>query len=394
MSLSKLEDINLNQLENYSKDININYISSLKLSNYRNYKSYKASFDKYPIAFVGKNGVGKTNILESISLMQPGRGIRSVKLEEMSYKYSGNFGININLKKNEESFKIGSSLDLEVSKIRKVKVDGKYISPLLLTKYLAVISLTPLMDKIFIEGSTNRRRFFDKISWIFISSHAQNIRLYEKSIKERNNLLKDNSNDAVWFNNIEKQIVKYGTQIIIDRFKVLNILNAQIKDSTANFPKASMVFTGEIENTFSENSDLDYFKDFFSKTLYEMRKQDFYRGSTSIGPHRADLVVNYKEKDMKASLCSTGEQKSLLISIILSVAKSYKKYTNLSPILLLDEVFSHLDNDKKQSLSKEIENLKSQAFMTGIDESDFVTFNKDSCIINLDDSTNRSANEF
>ena len=394
MSLSKLEDINLNQLENYPKDINSNYISSLKLSNYRNYKSYKASFDKYPIAFVGKNGVGKTNILESISLMQPGRGIRSVKLEEMSYKYSGNFGININLKKNEESFKIGSSLDLEVSKLRKVKVDGKYISPLLLTKYLAVISLTPLMDKIFIEGSTNRRRFFDKISWIFISSHAQNIRLYEKSIKERNNLLKDNSNDAIWFNNIEKQIVKYGTQIIIDRFKVLNILNAQIKDSTANFPKASMVFTGEIENTFSEYSDLDYFKDFFSKTLYEKRKQDFYRGSTSIGPHRADLVVNYKEKDMKASLCSTGEQKSLLISIILSVAKSYKKYTNLSPILLLDEVFSHLDNDKKQSLSKEIENLKSQAFMTGIDESDFVTFNKDSCIINLDDSTNRSANEF
>ena len=189
MSLSDLGDVNLNQLENYSKDIDSNYISSLKLSNYRNYKSYKASFDKYPIAFIGKNGVGKTNILESISLMQPGRGIRSVKLEEMSYKHSGNFGININLIKNKESFKIGSSLDLGVSKLRKVKVDGKYISPLLLTEYLAVISLTPLMDKIFIEGATNRRRFFDKISWIFISSHAQNIRLYEKSIKERNHIL-------------------------------------------------------------------------------------------------------------------------------------------------------------------------------------------------------------
>ena len=155
-----------------------------------------------------------------------------------------------------------------------------------------------------------------------------------------------------------------------------------------------MTFIGEIENIFSENSDLDIFRDIFSKTLYEKRKQDIYKGFTSIGPHKVDLLVSYKEKDMKASLCSTGEQKSLLISIILSVAKSYKKYTNLSPILLLDEVFSHLDNDKKQSLSKEIENLKSQAFMTGIDESDFVTFNKDSCIINLDDSTNRSANEF
>jgi len=392
--LSELEDVNLNQLENYSKDIDSNYISSLKLSNYRNYKSYKANFDKYPIAFIGKNGVGKTNILESISLMQPGRGIRSVKLEEMSYKYSGSFGININLIKNRESFKIGSSLDLQVSKLRKVKVDGKYISPLLLTEYLAVISLTPLMDKIFIEGATNRRRFFDKVTWIFISSHAQNIRLYEKSIKERNNLLKENSNDTVWFNNIEKQIVKYGTQIIIDRLKVLNILNSQINNSNINFPKASMAFIGEIENIFSKNSDLDVFRDIFSKTLYEKRKQDIYRGSTSIGPHKVDLLVTYKEKDMKASLCSTGEQKSLLISIILAVAKSYKKHTHLSPILLLDEVFSHLDNDKKQSLTKEIENLKSQAFMTGIDESDFVTFNKDSCIINLDNSTNRSLNEY
>ena len=394
MSLFELEGINLNQLENCSKDIDSNYISSLKLSNYRNYKSYKANFDKYPIAFVGKNGVGKTNILESISLMQPGRGIRSVKLEEMTYKYGGKFGININLVKNKEHFKIGSSLDLEVSKLRKVKVDDKYISPLHLPEYLAVISLTPLMDKIFIEGATNRRRFFDKISWIFNSSHAQNIRFYEKSIKERNNLLKENSNDAVWFNNIEKQIVKYGTQIIIDRFKVLNILNAQIKNSTVDFPKASMVFIGEMENIFNENSDLDFFKDYFLKSLYQKRKSDAYRGSTSIGPHKTDLSVTYIEKDMKASLCSTGEQKSLLISVIIAVAKSYKKYTNLSPILLLDEVFSHLDNDKKQSLSKEIENLKSQAFMTGIDENDFVTFNKDSCIINLDNPANRSVNEF
>ena len=152
--------------------------------------------------------------------------------------------------------------------------------------------------------------------------------------------------------------------------------------------------TGEIENIFNENSNIDLFKDLFLKCLYEKRKKDVYRGFTSIGPHKADLVVTYKEKDMIASLCSTGEQKSLLISIIFAVAKSYKKQTTLSPILLLDEVFSHLDNDKKESLSKEIESLKSQTFMTGIDERDFVTFNKDSCIVNLDNSTYRRINEF
>ena len=379
-----MEECQPENIASLSNDITNNYISSIKLSNFRNYKSFKANFSHFPTAFIGKNGVGKTNILESISLMQPGRGIRSVKLEEMSYKNSGNFGVYINLERNRNSIEIGSSLDISLSKLRKVKVDGKYISPLVLTEYLGIISLTPLMDKIFIEGATNRRKFFDKISWVFISAHANNVRLYEKAIKERNNLLKENSNDKVWFDNIEKHIVKYGTEIIINRFKVLKLLNEQISNNIINFPKANMNLVGEIENIFNLNPDINAFSEIYLKSLNEKRKIDFYRGLTSIGPHKTDLEVIYREKEMTASLCSTGEQKSLLISIILSVAKSYKKHTNLSPILLLDEVFSHLDNDKKQSLSKEIESLDSQAFMTGIDKSDFMTFNKDSCIINLD----------
>ena len=379
-----MEECKPEQIESLSNDLTNNYISSIKLSNFRNYKSFKANFSHYPIAFTGKNGVGKTNILESISLMQPGRGIRSVKLEEMSYKNIGNFGVYVNLERNRNSIEIGSSLDISLSKLRKVKVDGKYISPLVLTEYLGIISITPLMDKIFIEGATNRRKFFDKISWVFISAHANNVKLYEKAVKERNNLLKENSNDKVWFDNIEKHIVKYGTQIIINRFKVLKLLNEQINNNIINFPKANMNLVGEIENIFYQYPDINIFSEMYLKFLKEKRKTDFYRGFTSIGPHKTDLEVIYREKEMTASLCSTGEQKSLLISIILSVAKSYKKHTNLSPILLLDEVFSHLDNDKKQSLLREIESLDSQAFMTGIDKSDFMTFNKDSCIINLD----------
>jgi len=379
-----LSEIQLDKHDNFSQDYSVNYISSIKLSNFRNYKSFKADFSQQPIALIGKNGVGKTNILESISLMQPGRGIRSVKLEDMSYKNEGNFAIHINLLKDKESIAIGSSLDLSLSKVRKVKVDGKFISPLMLTEYLGIISLTPLMDKIFIEGAVNRRKFFDKITWIFISSHANTVKLYEKAIKERNNLLKENSNDTVWFDNLEKLIVNYGTQILIDRYKVLNLLNKQINENRIDFPKAVMSFVGKIENIFNQNSDIGFFKEEYLKSLNENRKIDFYRGSTSIGVHKTDLEVIYKEKGLIASLCSTGEQKSLLISIIFSVAKSYKNYTKLSPILLLDEVFSHLDNDKKESLTKEIENLNSQAFMTGIDKSDFMTFSKDSCIINLD----------
>ena len=384
--MSQFQDVNSNKVEIKNKKYGCasNHILSLKLSNFRNHQSYKVDFPNCPIALIGKNGVGKTNILEAISLMQPGRGFRSVRLEDIAYKNYGNFAIHINLMRDMEEHKIGSSFDIKYSKTRKVKIDGNFISPLVLTKYLGIISITPLMDKIFIEGSSNRRKFIDKITWIFFSSHAKNIRSYEKLIRERNSLFKDNVIDRNWFETIEKQIVEYGSKIIVDRLKVIKLLNNEINNN--NFPKADMVLKGELESKFNSLADLDSFKEYFLKTLFDTRSKDAFRGITSVGPHRSDLEVSYKEKAIMASMCSTGEQKSLLISITLAVAKSYKNFCNLSPILLLDEVFAHLDNSKKESLSKEIKNLNAQAFMTGTEESDFMTFNENSYIINLDNT--------
>ena len=382
--MSEFQGINLQEVEIKNEQLTCadNYIESLNLSNFRNHKSYKVDFPNCPIAFIGKNGSGKTNILEAISLMQPGRGIRSVRLEDMAYKSCGNFAVHINLIQNMEKYGIGSSLDLNYSKSRKVKIDGKFISPLALTKYLGILSITPLMDKIFIEGASNRRKFIDKITWIFFSSHAKNIRSYEKLIRERNSLFKDNVTDKNWFETIEKQIVEHGSQIIINRFKIIKLLNNEISNN--NFPKANMLLKGDVESKFNSIADLNLFKEYFLKTLFDTRRNDAFRGITSIGPHRSELEVSYKEKDTIASLCSTGEQKSLLISIILAVAKSYKNYCNLSPILLLDEVFAHLDNSKKESLTKEIKSLNAQAFMTSTEKSDFMTFKENSYIVNLD----------
>ena len=155
-----------------------------------------------------------------------------------------------------------------------------------------------------------------------------------------------------------------------------------------------MVFKGEIENKYHGSADLELFKESFLQALSDTRSKDAYRGITSIGPHRTELQVRYKDKGILANICSTGEQKSLLISIILAVAKSYKNYCNLSPILLLDEVFAHLDNNKKESLSKEIKSLNIQAFMTGTEESDFMTFNENSYIINLDNQNDRRIHDY
>jgi len=374
---------NINELKKDTKKSDECFISELRLSNFRNYKEFRDSFPNGPISLIGNNGVGKTNVLEAISMLQPGRGIRSSRLQEMVNKDHETFGININLNKNYDEHILGTSFNKSLDKVRKVKLDGDYISPLSLTKFLGIISLTPLMDKIFIEAPSSRRKFIDKITWIFESSHASDIRSYEKLIRERNNLFKNNITDNKWFKNLEDQIASFGIKILLNRKKVLLFLNEEMQLFSDVFPDASISVFGELEDNFFLVKDLDILSEKYKKILYDTRKTDFYKSGTSFGPHRSDLEVHNKNKGLPASQCSTGEQKSLLISIILSVCKTFKKHISYAPILLLDEVFAHLDMGRKRALSLEIEKLKIQVFMTGVDESDFMTFDKKSYIIKL-----------
>ena len=371
------------KFSNFKKQVKDCFISKLNLTNYRNYKYYGNEFPNGAIVILGNNGIGKTNILEAISMMQPGRGIRSVPLKEMVNNKSDSFGINIKFKKDFDEHILGTSYNKHIDKVRKVKMDGDLISPLTLTKFLGIISLTPLMDKIFIESPGSRRKFIDKITWMYVSQHASNVRKYEKLMRERNILLKDQVIDNKWFKNLEEQIVNFGLQIAIDRNKVFSLLREEIQNTSGHFPKASISIRGELEKNFSKYNNFDSLKENYLKYLFDSRKIDYFKGGTGYGPHRSDLEVVYDHKNLFAQQCSTGEQKSLLISIILSICKTFKTHTCFSPILLLDEVFAHLDINKKRALSLEIENLKIQVFMTGLEESDFMTFNKKSYIINL-----------
>ena len=359
------------------------FITKLTLSNFRNHEQYETNFPNCPISIIGNNGQGKTNILEAISMLQPGRGIRSARLQEMVNNKNSAFGIYVNFIENQNEHNLGTSFNKDLDKVRKVKLDGSFISPLSLTKFLGIISLTPLMDKIFVESPSSRRKFIDKITWMFKSNHASNIRKYEKLIRERNNLFRNKVSDNNWFNNIEEQIVNFGLQILYDRNHTISLLSEEMVISTVGFPRASLTIIGELEKDNLNISDLDNLKESYLKILYDSRKIDFIKGGTSYGPHRSDLEVFFDANNLPAQQCSTGEQKALLISIILSVCKSFKKHISRSPILLLDEVFAHLDSSKKRVLSEEIERLKIQVFMTGVDETDFMTFDKKSYIIKL-----------
>ena len=363
------------------------YISKLKLTNYRNFERLNLELPDSSIALVGRNGVGKTNIIEAISVMQPGRGIRSAKFSDMTFNKSNYFGIYTELFDGVEKVQIGTAFNKEDSRVRKIKInENLYITQLELTNYLRIISLTPLMDRVFIDTPNIRRKFKDRITWNFFSTHSKLMRLYDKVVRERNNLLKNNEADARWLENIEKQIVDFGINIIANRNKVLSLVNEKLRDkknSGVVFPTAKVSLVGELEEIYMENTNINNSKEIYKEKLFNSRSLDSLRRTTSLGPHRTELIVEYEEKEIPAYLCSTGEQKGLLISIILAAVRASKDFHGKSPILLLDEVFAHLDDIQRDALSSEILDIETQAWMTSTEASHYMTFGRKSYIINL-----------
>ena len=339
------------------------------------------------VALVGRNGVGKTNIIEAISVMQPGRGIRSAKFSDMTFNKSNFFGIYTELIDGEEKLQIGTAFNKDVSRLRKIKInENLYITQLELTNYLRIISLTPLMDRVFIDTPSIRRKFIDRITWNFFSTHSRLMRLYDKVVRERNNLLKNNESDVRWLENVEKQIVDFGINIIANRNKMLSLLNEKLRDKKNRgvvFPTAKVSLVGDLEEIYLANTNINSSKEIYKEKLFNSRPLDFLKGTTSLGPHRTELIVEYEEKEIPAYLCSTGEQKGLLISIILAAVRASKDFHGKSPILLLDEVFAHLDDIQRNALSSEILDIETQAWMTSTEASHYMTFGRKSYIIDL-----------
>ena len=248
------------------------YISKLKLTNYRNFERLNLELPDSSIALVGRNGVGKTNIIEAISVMQPGRGIRSAKFSDMTFNKSNYFGIYTELFDGVEKVQIGTAFNKEDSRVRKIKInENLYITQLELTNYLRIISLTPLMDRVFIDTPNIRRKFIDRITWNFFSTHSKLMRLYDKVVRERNNLLKNNEADARWLENVEKQIVDFGINIIANRNKMLSLVNEKLRDkknSGVVFPTAKVSLVGDLEEIYMENTNLNNSKEIYCLIVY------------------------------------------------------------------------------------------------------------------------------
>jgi DNA replication and repair protein RecF len=336
-------------------------IETLALSHFRSHRATRLAFDGRPVALVGPNGAGKTNVLEAVSLLSPGRGLRRAAAEDLARRPEA---LGWKIAATVQGLTAAHELETwaEPGETRQVRIDGKAATQASLGRVLRVLWLVPAMDRLWIEAAEGRRRFLDRLTLSFFPEHAEQTLTYEKAMRDRNRLIKDQVADTHWYSALEAQMAEAGEQITRHRRAAIARI-ATAADPASAFPSAALTLTGP--EGADEPPDL-------AVALAEGRRRDIAAGRTLVGPHRADLLARYTAKDVPADQCSTGEQKALLISLILAHARALAQDLGRAPILLLDEVAAHLDEQRRAALYDEICALGAQALMTGT-EADLFT---------------------
>jgi DNA replication and repair protein RecF len=340
-------------------------IESLGLSHFRSHLALRLAFDGRPVALVGANGAGKTNVLEAVSLLSPGRGLRRAAAEDLARRPEA---LGWKVTARVVGLTGGHEVETwaEPDSARQVRIDGKPAPQAALGRVLRVLWLVPAMDRLWIEAAEGRRRFLDRVTMSFYPEHAEQSLIFEKAMRDRNRLLRDQVMDARWYAALEAQMAEAGCEIAANRRAALDRL-ARAIDPASAFPAADLALTGP--EGAEEPDDL-------AAALAESRRSDLAAGRTLVGPHRADLMARFRAKDMAAEQCSTGEQKALLISLVLANARALAAELGHAPILLLDEVAAHLDADRRAALYDEICALGAQAIMTGTEPALFDALGK------------------
>jgi len=319
-------------------------LRDLTLLQFRSHRRAQFAFDGRPVAIWGPNGAGKTSVLEAVSLLSPGRGLRRAGSDEL-------------IRRQEAvGWKIRAEIDGQAvetmalpGSAREVTIDGKAAPQLALGRLMRVLWLVPAMDRLWIEAAEGRRRFLDRMTLSFDPSHAEAVLAYEKAMRERNRLLKDMVTDAGWYGALETRMAEAAGRINAARATALARIAAAQAGAATAFPAAALALVNE------GPADL-------AAALASGRRRDMAAGRTLEGPHRADLEAIYAEKAIPAAQCSTGEQKALLISLLLANARAV---AGAPCVLLLDEVAAHLDAGRRAALYDEVCALSAQVMMTG-----------------------------
>ncbi|MDH5747977.1 MAG: DNA replication/repair protein RecF [Rhodospirillales bacterium] len=358
-------------------------ISRLMLSDFRSYHSLRLETDSRSVVLTGPNGAGKTNLLEAISFLGPGRGLRRARLSEVARRDGPDdkddgeapsfrpWAVAVEVKTPQGRVEIGTGLEAQLRpgarEKRAVHVDGEARkSQAALAEHLSVQWLTPQMDRLFLEGPSARRRFLDRLVFGFDPAHAGRVSAYEHAMRERGRLLRRGPADADWLRTLEETMAEKGIAVAAARQEITHRLDAVCGRPQGPFPGARLQVLGPVEDWLAEGPALAA-EDRLKERLRGARDKDREAGGASFGPHRSDFAVRHLAKDQPAGQCSTGEQKALLITIVLATARMLAETRGTPPLLLLDEVAAHLDQDRRRALYDEVSALGAQAWLTGTD---------------------------
>ncbi len=354
-------------------------VSRLMLTDFRCFAAVTVETDARPVVLTGPNGAGKTSLLEALSLLSPGAGLRGARLgdltrrgaEPVSGEYVG-WAIAARVEGLNGPADVGTGLVQGAGEPRRVvRIDGRPVrGPAALADTVSALWLTPAMDRLFADGASGRRRFMDRLVFGFDPEHARRTAAYERTMRERSRLLRRGPADAVWLTSLEGAMAASGIAVAAARRATLRRLDAALAEGAGPFPGAGLHLEGAVENWLEVMPAVDA-EARLAEALAGSRGQDAETGGAAHGPHRSDLAVRHLARDMPAAQCSTGEQKTLLIAIVLAAVRAQAVQRGAAPLLLLDEVAAHLDAAHREALFEAIVATGAQTWLTGTDAGAF-----------------------
>jgi DNA replication and repair protein RecF len=365
----------------------------LVLTDFRNYREARLALDTAPVVLSGANGAGKTNLLEALSLFAPGRGLRRARLSDLDRRgpdgaaTGRGWAVAATFDTPRGTLRLGTGRDPGGSERRQVRIDGEPAkSQAALGERLGILWLTPAMDRIFLEGPGGRRRFLDRLVLGLDPAHGGRVAAYEEAMRERSRLLRDGPADAAWLAALEEVMAKEGVAAAAGRRETADRLDRACAAAQGPFPRARLSLLGAIEEGLAARPALAVEEE-FAAALRQSRAADAALGGATIGPHRTDLAVTYAEKGIAAASASTGEQKALLVAILLAQAGLQREIRGEAPLLLLDEVAAHLDESRREALFAALLGLEGQVWLSGTDAALFAPLRRAAQFVAVRDGT-------
>ena len=347
-------------------------VTRLILQDFRSYPALDLPVGKRLVALAGENGAGKTNLIEALSLFSPGRGLRRAELSSMLRAGAERFSVSATIASGESEHRLGVGLDpagMEDRAVRVCRIDGAPVgSAAAFSEHVRIVWLTPDLDGLFRAAPGERRRFLDRLVLAVDPNHGARVNALDRALRSRNRLLEEGSAPA-WLDATERELAELAVAVAVARRETVQRLDADLlsaADAPSPFPFARLSLTGEFEELAARQPAVDV-EDRYRAILRDGRSRDQAAGRTLVGPQACDLLVRHGPKDIPAETCSTGEQKALLLRLVLAHAALVERMSALAPLVLLDEVAAHLDPRRRLALYETLDATGAQIWMTGAD---------------------------